>query len=156
SSKSRTRDAFDGRARTRAARGRRHLGRPSLLLLQVPDERFQPSRGFGELPHHAIVVGALVLDPREEHLALGDFLVGGGALLLGLSPKTGQLLLARLQPRLSLGQIFRSHTILSNQLGVYRRQKRQLPELDRPGNRIVAGEQEREGPALGLQPVERL
>jgi hypothetical protein len=88
-------------------------------------------------------------------LALGHFPVGFSALLVGLGSQTRQILLQCLQARLALGQALGSHTILSNQSSVHRGQGREMSELDRLADGIVAGEEKGQRSALDLELVER-
>src|ERR1700730_13994437 len=93
-----------GRRRCGPARGRPLRPRPPLLLLQVSDEGLEPPGGLGELAHHPIVVGPLVLNFRQQGAALRRFLVDLPPFLLRLGLERRQLLAPRLHPALAIGQ----------------------------------------------------
>ena len=121
-----------------------------LLLLKIPDECLQPPGRLGQLPHHPVVVGALVLDRARSTCRCAASL---SASARSSSPRSQsrQLLLPRLQASLPLGQALGSHTILSNQSSVHRGQRGQMPELDRLGD----ADRRRRGGAAARRPGPR-
>src|ERR687897_315288 len=46
-----------------------------LLVLELPDERFQPLGRLAQLPHHALVIGTVFPDPGQQGPALGRLAV---------------------------------------------------------------------------------
>src|SRR6266542_3192432 len=146
----------ESHARRVAGRARRwDLGEPSLLGLQVTDEGLEPTRGLGELPHHALVIGTLVSDAGEENASPGGVPVDLGLLPLGLGAEGRELVLPRLLPFFSIRKVVRSHTILSNDTGVQTREAAQMPDHGAPSDGIGAGEAQRQGRPLGVDLVER-
>src|SRR5439155_14573692 len=101
---------------------RRHLGQPSLPGLQLADKGFESAGRFGELAHHALVVGTLVAHPREEGPPLRGLAVDLRLLGLGFGVQSRQLLLPPLFATLRIRRPVLCPTILFTQNDVLTRQ----------------------------------
>ena len=132
------------------------LAIPALLFLQVPDERLEPLGRLGQLPDHPVVIRPLVLDRARSTCRLATSR-SASARSSSASDRRPVSSFCRASNRdLSVGQALRSHTILSNQSSVHRRQGREVPELNRL-RRAGSSPESSSGQhaALGLELVER-
>src|SRR5439155_756413 len=114
---------------------------------------FESAGRFGELAHHALVVGTLVAHPREQGPPLRGLAVDLRLLGLGFGVQSRQLLLAPLFATLAIGEPVRCPTILSNQTSVQHRQAREVAHRHRARHRVVATQDERQRAALRVHPV---
>src|SRR5581483_3717387 len=135
--------------------GGRDLGQPTLLGLEVADERLQPAGRVRELADHPLVVCTLVADLCEKHASLGGVGIDLGLFTLRIGSKTREITLPGLFPTATVFEPVRRSTILLNEAGVQRGQATEIPDGRGAGGRVVAGQQQRQRPALNVDLVHR-